>query len=128
MERPFLEVCEGLVIFPRMGRASWGQLQGAVPGPSPSPWSDAMSRAAGPDALGPLSQGEGETIPRNVQSIGCAPSQSSRIALCFEWAKDLLPPGKAQGRARHSDTFILAPLLRVLGPQGRQGTIPPTPP
>lgn len=86
-----------------------------------------MSRAAGPDALGPLSWGEGETLPRNVQSVGCTPSQSSRTALWFEWAKDLLPPGKAQGRARHSDTFVLAPLLRVLGPQGRQGTILPTP-
>lgn len=71
--------------------------------------------------------GRGRPSLETCSPSACAPSQSSRTALWFEWAKDLLPPGKAQGRARHSDTFVLAALLRVLGPQGRQGTIPPTP-
>ena len=97
-----------------MGRAFWGQRLRAFPGPSPSPWSGAARRAAGPDALG-LLEGGGTCLAAQSQFPLRAPrlpSGLSALRVCLH--------------CRSGRTWPGAVTAFILGPQAGWGTSPPT--
>lgn len=78
-------------------------------GPFPSPWSGAVERAIGPDALGHLPWGGGLMVN---------PPQSSTTALWFEWAKGMPSLGIGQSTAT---TFVLDPFSESWTPRPVRG-------